>query len=29
MIAAYPDLCSEIAAPCWQVVELPTGTGRW
>jgi hypothetical protein len=25
MIAAYPALCSELAAPGWQVIELPTG----
>ena len=25
MIASYPALCSELATPDWQVVELPTG----
>jgi hypothetical protein len=25
LIAAYPELCSELATPGWQVVELPTG----
>ena len=25
MAAAYPALCSELAAPDWQFVELPTG----
>ncbi len=25
MIAAYPTLCSELAKPGWQVLELPTG----
>lgn len=25
MVAAYPALCSELAKPGWQVVELPTG----
>jgi pimeloyl-ACP methyl ester carboxylesterase len=25
MIAAYPTMCSELAKPGWQVVELPTG----
>jgi pimeloyl-ACP methyl ester carboxylesterase len=25
MIAAYPAVCSELAKPGWQVVELPTG----
>ena len=25
LIAAYPALCSELAAPGWQFIELPTG----
>ncbi|MGI8552191.1 MAG: alpha/beta fold hydrolase, partial [Dehalococcoidia bacterium] len=25
LIAAYPALCSELAKPGWQVIELPTG----
>jgi pimeloyl-ACP methyl ester carboxylesterase len=25
MVAAYPDMCSELAKPGWQVIELPTG----
>ncbi len=25
MIAAYPALCSELAAPGWQIIELSTG----
>lgn len=25
MIAAYPTVCSELAKPGWEVVELPTG----
>jgi len=25
MIAAYPALCSELATPGWQVIELATG----
>ncbi len=25
LIAAYPAMCSELAKPGWQVVELPTG----
>ena len=25
LIASYPELCSELATPGWQVVELPTG----
>jgi pimeloyl-ACP methyl ester carboxylesterase len=25
MIAAYPEVCSELAKPGWQVLELPTG----
>ena len=25
MVAAYPAMCSELAKPGWQVVELPTG----
>ncbi len=25
LIAAYPELCSELTMPGWQVMELPTG----
>ncbi len=25
LIAAYPALCSELATPGWQFIELPTG----
>jgi hypothetical protein len=25
MIASYPALCSELAKPGWQFIELPTG----
>ncbi len=25
LVAAYPDVCSELAKPGWQVLELPTG----
>jgi hypothetical protein len=25
MIATYPEMCSELTKPGWQVVELPTG----
>ncbi|CAA9275207.1 MAG: putative esterase [uncultured Chloroflexia bacterium] len=25
LIATYPEVCSELTTPGWQVVELPTG----